>query len=215
MEQIEQMTNRQKMGYLLSEIDKHGIIEESELQSVRDHDYNWRDFNGRIGSDVSFIGELVAPNVKHNDGRSWKSYDLRCKGEKLGRIVVERQPVILETDSEADAWRNLIPSYPKPVKSVNWFDDITLISPAFEKSTGHVFEKEYEVTHSANDGLTGIINHLQVLCGRDETADAVIDHMYNAVVRSIAQEKSLNKKSKFTLNNAAKQNKANDNDRVM
>ena len=203
------------MGYLLSEIDKHGIIEESELQSVRDHDYNWRDFNGRIGSDVTFIGEWVALRVEHNNNRSWKSYDLRCEGEKLGRIVVERHPVILEADSEADAWRNLIPSYPKPVKSVNWFDDITLISPAFEKSTGHVFAKEYEVNRSNNDGMAGMINHLQVLYGRDETADAVIDHMYNAVVRSIAQEKSLTKKSKFTLNNAAEQNKANDNDRAM
>lgn len=213
MEQKEQMTNRQKMGYLLSEIDKHGIIEESELQSVRDHDYNWRDYNGRIGSDVSFIGELVAPNVRHNDGRSWESYDLSCKGEKLGRIVAEEHQVALVEDSEADAWRDLIPSYPKPLKKVGRIANVTLISPAFEKSTGHVFAKEYK--HSTNDGMAGIINHLQVLCGRDETADAVIDHMYNAVVRSIAQEKSLNKKSKFTLNNAAEQNKPNDNDRAM
>ena len=127
--------------------------------------------------------------------------------------MVERHPVILEADSGADAWRNLIPSYPKPVKSVNWFDDITLISPAFEKSTGHIFEKEYEVNRANNDGMAGMINHLQVFYGHDETADAVIDHMYSAVVRSIAQEKSLNKKSKFTLNNAAEQCKSNDNDR--
>lgn len=198
-EQKKQMTNRQEMWYLLLQINEHGRIEESELQSVRDHDYRWRDYNGKIGSDVSFIGELVAPSDKHTHYRAWESYDLRRKGgEKLGRIVVEKHFVPLEDDRETDSWRNLIPSYPKPVKKVVDITDVTLISPAFEKLTGQVDEKQYVVNHAVNNGITGTINHLKVFHGRNETVDAAIDRMYNAAVRSIAKENAAIKKSKLT-----------------
>lgn len=225
MEQKEQMTDRQKIGFLLSEIEKHGRLEESELQHVRDHDYQWHDFNGKIGSDVSFIGERVAPKVNHNDDRAWESYDLRCKNKKLGRIVVEKYCVDLG-ESEVDSWRCLISSYPKPIKKVGYNTEVTLISPTYEKYTGYAYEQEYEVNHSAIDGMAGKINYLKVLFGRNETVDSAIDHMYNAVVQSITDYQAREEESRIKLSklapdmpklirNMTEQNKPNDNGREM